>query len=76
MISKMILASDSLGCSEEVITIAAILSIQVDLIFLMFLLNAILRLFIYFSRMFMLNIFSLIYTVNLGFSQGIWKGTG
>lgn len=28
MISKMILASDSLGCSEEAITIAAILSIQ------------------------------------------------
>ena len=28
MISKMILASGDLGCSEEIITIAAVLSIQ------------------------------------------------
>lgn len=30
MISKMILASIEFGCSEEVITIAAVLSIQVN----------------------------------------------
>lgn len=29
MISKMILASNELGCSDEIITIAAVLSIQV-----------------------------------------------
>ena len=29
MISKMILSSNELGCSEEIITISAILSIQV-----------------------------------------------
>lgn len=29
MISKMILSSNELGCSEEILTIAAILSIQV-----------------------------------------------
>ena len=34
MISKMILASNQLGCSEEIITIAAILSVQVKIIFL------------------------------------------
>ncbi|TXG47517.1 hypothetical protein EZV62_026811 [Acer yangbiense] len=32
MISKMILSSSELGCSEEIITIAAILSIQVNLL--------------------------------------------
>jgi HrpA-like RNA helicase len=31
MISKMILSSNQLGCSDEIITIAAILSIQVRL---------------------------------------------
>ena len=30
MISKMILSSNQLGCSEEIITIAAILSVQVS----------------------------------------------
>lgn len=30
MISKMILSSSHLGCSEEIITIAAVLSIQVN----------------------------------------------
>lgn len=33
MISKMILASNDYGCSEEVITIAAVLSIQVIISF-------------------------------------------
>lgn len=31
MISKMIIASSQLGCSEEIITIAAVLSVQVKL---------------------------------------------
>jgi HrpA-like RNA helicase len=30
MISKMIIASSQLGCSEEIITIAAALSVQVN----------------------------------------------
>jgi len=30
MISKMILSSNELGCSEEILTVAAILSIQVN----------------------------------------------
>ena len=30
MISKMILSSSQLGCSEEILTIAAVLSIQVS----------------------------------------------
>lgn len=34
MIAKMILSSSQLGCSEEIITIAAILSIQVSQILL------------------------------------------
>lgn len=31
MISKMIIASSQFGCSEEIITIAAVLSVQVKL---------------------------------------------
>lgn len=31
MVSKMIIASSQLGCSEEIITIAAVLSVQVNL---------------------------------------------
>jgi len=33
MVSKMILSSRELGCSEEIITIAAILSVQVIFFF-------------------------------------------
>lgn len=33
MISKMILASSELGCSDEIITIAAVLSIQVNALY-------------------------------------------
>ena len=91
MVSKMILASNDLGCSEEAITIAAVLSLQVCFLLSatsikLISLHCILLLFdriiqiakdsISHISSFLLPIFLRPHEVDLVFNQGIRKGIG
>lgn len=62
MISKMILSSNELGCSEEILTIAAVLSVQVNCLIPHKLVNS----FITFSDSMMITVGLLFLSRNMG----------